>query len=71
MTSNSKNNTESNDFMQKRKIKMEKKKLLLRIDPKLHDELRRWADDDFRSINAQIEFLLRKAVAENRRESSD
>ena len=64
-------NTESNDFMQKRKIKMEKKKLLLRIDPKLHDELRRWADDDFRSINAQIEFLLRKAVAENRRESSD
>jgi hypothetical protein len=71
MTSNSKNNTESNDFMQMRKIKMEKKKLLLRIDPKLHDELRRWADDDFRSINAQIEFLLRKAVAENRRESSD
>jgi hypothetical protein len=71
MTSNSKNNTESNDFMQMRKRKMEKKKLLLRIDPKLHDELRRWADDDFRSINAQIEFLLRKAVAENRRESSD
>jgi hypothetical protein len=71
MTSNSKNNTESSDFMQMRKIKMEKKKLLLRIDPKLHDELRRWADDDFRSINAQIEFLLRKAVAENRRESSD
>ncbi len=50
---------------------MEKKKLLLRIDPKLHDDLRRWADDDFRSINAQIEFLLRKAVAENRRESND
>ena len=71
MTSNSRNSTESNDFIQTRKIKMEKKKLLLRIDPKLHDELRRWADDDFRSINAQIEFLLRKAVAENRRESSD
>tara|TARA_Y100000768_G_scaffold371254_1_gene337828 strand:+ start:195 stop:422 length:228 start_codon:yes stop_codon:yes gene_type:complete len=71
MTSNSKNNTESNDFMQMRKIKMEKKKLLLRIDPKLHDELRKWADDDFRSINAQIEFLLKKAVADNRRESND
>lgn len=71
MTSNSRNSTESNDFIQTRKIKMEKKKLLLRIDPKLHDELRRWADDDLRSINAQIEFLLRKAVAENRRESSD
>ena len=47
---------------------MAKKKLLLRIDPKLHDELRKWADDDFRSINAQIEFLLKKAVADNRRE---
>ena len=47
---------------------MAKKKLLLRIDPKLHEELRKWADDDFRSINAQIEFLLKKAVADNRRE---
>ena len=46
---------------------MEKKKLLLRIDPKLHDELRKWADDDFRSINSQIEFLLRKAILENRK----
>ena len=70
MTSDSKNNTESNDFMQTRKIKMEKKKLLLRIDPKLHDQLRKWADDDFRSINAQIEFLLKKSVAENRRDSN-
>jgi len=70
MTSESKNNTESNDFMQTGKIKMEKKKLLLRIDPKLHDELRKWADDDFRSINAQIEFLLKKSVAENRRDSN-
>ena len=50
---------------------MTKKKLLLRIDPKLHDELRKWADDDFRSINAQIEFLLKKAVANNRRETND
>ena len=50
---------------------MTKKKLLLRIDPKLHDELRKWADDDFRSINAQIEFLLKKAVADNRREFND
>ena len=49
---------------------MIKKKLLLRIDP-AHDTLRKWADDDFRSINAQIEFLLQKAVAENRRDSND
>ena len=50
---------------------MTKKKLLLRIDPTLHDKLRKWADDDFRSINAQIEFLLQKAVAENRRDNDD
>ncbi|RAH08244.1 MAG: hypothetical protein CBC92_000065 [Euryarchaeota archaeon TMED132] len=50
---------------------MAKKKLLLRIDPALHDTLRKWADDDFRSINAQIEFLLKKSVAENRRDSNE
>ena len=50
---------------------MSKKKLLLRIDPKLHDQLRKWADDEFRSINAQIEFLLKKSVADNRRDSND
>ena len=54
-----------------RRVKMTKKKLLLRIDPALHDTLRKWADDDFRSINAQIEFLLQKAVAENRRDTND
>ena len=48
-----------------------KKKVLLRIDPKLHDQLRQWADDEFRSINAQIEFLLQKAIAENRCDSND
>ncbi len=41
---------------------MEKKRLLLRIDPALHDDLRVWAEDEFRSINAQIEFLLKNAV---------
>ena len=46
---------------------MSKKKLLLRIDPKLHEELRKWADDEFRSINSQIEFLLKKSLDENRR----
>lgn len=71
MTSNSRINTESSDFREERRVKMAKKKLLLRIDPKLHDELRKWADDDFRSINAQIEFLLKKAVAINRRDSDD
>jgi hypothetical protein len=36
----------------------ESKKFLLRLDPRLFDVLRRWADDDLRSINAQIEYLL-------------
>lgn len=40
----------------------ERKSFLLRIDPKLHDALRRWADDDFRSLNAQTEMILRRAL---------
>lgn len=35
---------------------------LLRIDPQLLDQLRRWAEDDLRSLNAQIEFLLRQEL---------
>ncbi len=46
--------------------KVEKKRVLLRIDPSLHDDLRVWAEDDFRSINAQIEFLLKQAVAKRK-----
>ena len=42
----------------------ERKPFLLRIDPRLHDALARWASDELRSLNGQIEFLLRKAVAE-------
>ena len=40
----------------------ERKPFLLRIDPALLDALQRWADDDLRSLNAQIEFLLRRAL---------
>lgn len=40
----------------------ERKSFLLRVDPKLHDALRRWADDELRSLNAQVESLLRQAV---------
>lgn len=36
----------------------------LRIDPDVHAALERWAADDLRSVNAQIEFLLRRAVVE-------
>ena len=41
---------------------MTRKAFLLRIDPKLLDAVQRWADDDLRSLNAQIEFLLRRTV---------
>ncbi|MFF4378710.1 hypothetical protein ACIQI7_11300 [Kitasatospora sp. NPDC092039] len=42
----------------------ERKKLLLRLDPSVHDALARWAADDLRSTNAQIEFLLRRALTD-------
>lgn len=38
--------------------------VLLRLDPAVHDALARWAADDLRSVNAQIEILLRRALAE-------
>ena len=40
----------------------ERKQVLLRIDPAVHDALARWASDEFRSLNAQIEMLLRRAL---------
>ena len=42
----------------------ERKPFLLRVDPELHEALQRWANDDLRSVNAQIEFLLRRALQE-------
>jgi hypothetical protein len=40
----------------------ERKPFLLRVDPELHEALQRWAADDLRSLNAQIEFLRRRAL---------
>lgn len=40
----------------------EKKGFLLRLPPPVFDELRRWAEQDMRSINGQIEWLLREAL---------
>jgi hypothetical protein len=40
----------------------ERKSVLIRIDPALHDVLQRWAAAEFRSLNAQIEFALRQAA---------
>ena len=41
-----------------------RKAFLLRIDPQLLEAVQRWADDDLRSLNAQIEFLLRRTLRE-------
>ena len=42
----------------------ERKPFLLRIDREILDAVQRWADDDLRSLNGQIEFLLRKTLRE-------
>ena len=44
-----------------------KKQVLLRLAPSLWDEISAWAEDDFRSINAQIEYLLTEAVRNRRK----
>lgn len=44
-----------------------KKQVLLRLSPTLWDEIAAWADEDFRSINSQIEFLLSEAVRQRRK----
>jgi hypothetical protein len=44
-----------------------RKSFLLRIDAKLYDELRRLADDELRSLNGEIEYLLREALRRRRR----
>ncbi|MEE1756316.1 hypothetical protein [Streptomyces sp. SP18CS02] len=42
----------------------QRKQVLLRLDPVVYEALARWASDELRSANAQIEFLLRKALSE-------
>ena len=44
-----------------------KKQVLLRLAPSLWDEIAQWAEDDFRSINSQIEFLLSEAVRQRKK----
>jgi len=45
----------------------ERKPFLLRIDREVLDAVQRWANDDLRSLNGQIEFLIRRALQENGR----
>jgi hypothetical protein len=48
----------------------DRKPFLLRIDREVLEAVQRWADDDLRSLNGQIEFLLRKALRESGRSRS-
>jgi hypothetical protein len=45
-------------------VSRERKQVPLRLDPAVHDALTRWANDELRSLNAQIEMLLRRALAD-------
>jgi hypothetical protein len=49
----------------------ERKPFLLRLDPALHDLLQRWAADELRSLNGQIEYLLRDAARRAGREKRE
>jgi hypothetical protein len=49
----------------------EKKAYLLRVDRELHDALQRWAADELRSVNAQIEYALRRALQDAGRLPAD
>ena len=40
----------------------DRKTFLVRLDPKVHEALQRWAQDELRSLNAQVEFVLRHAL---------
>ncbi|MBG89495.1 MAG: Arc family DNA binding domain-containing protein [Verrucomicrobiales bacterium] len=48
-----------------------KKAFLLRIDPKLWKELEKWAKDDLRSVNGQIEFILSRALQKRKRDGME
>ncbi|MDR3008693.1 MAG: Arc family DNA binding domain-containing protein [Sphingobacterium sp.] len=45
----------------------DKKNFMLRLDDQMYKALEKWAADEFRSVNGQIEYLLHKALQENKR----
>ncbi|WP_312722675.1 hypothetical protein [Mobilicoccus sp.] len=54
-----------------RPARPERKQVLLRLDPAVHEAVAHWASDELRSVNAQIEILLRRALADAGREPRD
>lgn len=53
--------------MEKKEKDNEKKQLLLRLSSSLWKDLAQWAEDDFRSINGQIEYLLTECVKQHKK----
>ncbi len=49
----------------------QRKSIILRIDPKLWKELNKWAKDELRSLNGQIEYVLREAVRKRKGKSAN
>lgn len=49
----------------------EKKKFLLRVEPSMYNDLERWAADEYRSVNAHIEYILRDALKKTGRLSNN
>ena len=58
-------------IMMEKKTDTDKKQVLLRLSPALWKELAAWAEDDFRSINGQIEFLLTECVRKRKKIRQD
>jgi hypothetical protein len=52
------------------RVMKERKPFLLRLDPELYESLEQWAQQELRSVNGQIEFLLREAVTRRQRGKS-
>lgn len=51
--------------------KKEKKQIPLRLSSSLYNELMKWAEDDFRSVNGQIEYLLTECVKHRKKQNND
>ncbi|WP_024831571.1 hypothetical protein [Ruminiclostridium josui] len=48
----------------------EKKTILLRLSPKMWEEISKWADDEFRSVNGQIEYIISEALRKRNKSAS-
>jgi hypothetical protein len=49
----------------------EKKSILLRLSPKMWEEISKWADDEFRSVNGQIEYIISEALQKRNKKSKN